>query len=74
MTRLKCTTIRELNERTDLQLVTDSQDVRETKKDLGRGAKEYDAFLVKIDRGEIVEAWGFRGDVPFLDKVACRVR
>ena len=70
-----CTTIRELDEtRTDLILVTDSQDVRETKRDLGRAAREFGGFLVKVEGGEITEAWGFMGNVPFLHKLACKVK
>ena len=68
----ECTTIGEL--RQDLILVTDSQDVREMKRDLGGRARGYDAFLVKLGEGEIVEAWGFRGSTPFLSKLACRVK
>ncbi len=72
--RLDCTTIRALQGRPELTLVTDSQDVRALKRSVGGRARGYDGFLTDIRAGDYAEVWGFRGNVPFLDKFACRVR
>ena len=71
---LECMTIRELQDRPELQLITDSQDVQQVKRLVGGRARGYDGFLASTYTGDVTEAWGFKGNVPFLDKLACRVR
>lgn len=63
-------TIKEIQERKDLTLVTDSQDVEEIKEYFGKrpAVKEFDGFFVKIDKGDFVEVYGFHGIVPNVEK------
>jgi hypothetical protein len=65
--------ISDLNDRTDLQLVTDSQDVKAVKEALGKKARDYDGFFVKIENGEYAEVYGFSGSVPGLGKPVYRI-
>lgn len=66
-------TISDLNDRDDLQLITDSQDVEAVKQNLGPAAKDFDGFLVKVGEGEYVEVYGFMGSTPELWKPAIRL-
>jgi len=63
-------TILDLNKRSDLILVTDSQDVAEVKNYFGDrpAIKEFDGFFVKIGDGDFDEVYGFHGIVPNLEK------
>jgi len=63
-------TILDLNKRSDLILVTDSQDVAEAKNYFGDrpAIKEFDGFFVKIGDGDFDEVYGFHGIVPNLEK------
>lgn len=65
--------ISDLNERTDLQLVTDSQDVRALEENLGI-KHEFDGYFVKIENGEYTEVYGYPGSVPDLYKAIYRVK
>ena len=68
-------TISTLNNRTDLQLVTDSQDTSAIRFDFGPEwiGFEYDSYFVKVTDGEYEEIWGFCGTVPYLSKLVTRV-
>jgi len=60
-------TIADLNNRDDLILVTDSQDVAAIKEMFPQAA-DYDSFFAQVDEGEYLELWGFDGSVAYLDK------
>lgn len=66
-------TIRDLQGREDLDLISVDLEVHELCKMFGLGDNLYDGFLVKADNGEIVEAYGFSGYVPFLNKTVKRI-
>lgn len=55
----------------DLLFVSTDIEVEGIKKLLGNEAK--DSFFVRIENGEIVEAYGMYGIVPHLDKLVFRV-
>ena len=57
----------------DLLFVSTDIEVEGIKKLLGNEAKDYDSFFVRIENGEIVEAYGMYGIVPHLDKLVFRV-
>jgi hypothetical protein len=65
-----CGTIRDLQKREDLTLVTDSQDVQAVKDQLGNSdaLDDFDGFFVNVGEGEYTEVYGFQGNVPFLGK------
>ncbi len=69
---LECATIREIQDRsfTTPITVTDKKGVNLVKRLAGGRAKGYDAFIID-DRGQL---WGFQGHIPFLDRLACRLK
>ena len=69
-------TIEDLNDREDLSLISDSQDVQQIKDHLGNHPEinEFDSFFVKIEDGEYVEIFAFWGSVPYLGKTLFKVR
>jgi len=66
---MKMTCIAALNSRHDLQLITDSQDVEEYRKQF----PGYDSFFIKIGECEVIELWGYVGLVPYLSKLVTRL-
>ena len=77
-------TVESINTRTDLQFISDSQDVAAVKEYL-QGLKavhellnisldDYDSFFVKVEDGDYSEVYGMAGIVPYLykslDKIA----
>lgn len=62
--------IRSINDRTDLTLVTDSQDVQAIKEHFGNPEvlNDFDGCFVKVEDGEYAEVLCFEGIVPELDK------
>lgn len=67
-----CGTIRDLQAREDLTLVTDTQEVQQVKNHFGNhpDVRDFDGFFVKIHEGEYEEVIGFEGNVPYLHKAA----
>ena len=65
-------TIADINNRDDLVLVTDSQDVAFVK-EMYPQAKDYDSFFVKVGEGEYTELYGFEGSVAALDKTLYKI-
>lgn len=68
-----CGFISDIQNRSDLSLVTDSQDVRAVKEMLGSGKEltdldEFDGLFVKVGEGKYTEVYGFSGTVPVLNK------
>lgn len=61
-----------LNNRTDLNFVSDSQDV-EAIHDYIPKSKPYDAFFIKQRDGDYVEVWGMVGSVPYLSKMVTKL-
>jgi hypothetical protein len=66
-------TIRDIEDRDDLLLVTDSQDVNMIKEYLGDDVAKYDlecidGFFVKVENGDYSEIYGFNGCIPCLSK------
>lgn len=59
-------TIADLNARNDLQLLTDSQDVKAILGDLGQSYDDYQGLFIKVENCEYIEIWGFSGTVPYL--------
>ena len=62
--------IGDLEDRNDLQLVTDSQDVQDIKDYFGNApaVEDYDGFFVKVGDGELDEVYAFVGSIPVLNK------
>lgn len=58
---------------TELQFVSDSQDVQAVRESLGEIAAEYDAFFVNVGDGEYTEVWGIVGIVPYNTKLTTRL-
>ena len=48
-------------------------DVESIKEHVGKKAKEYDSFFVKVGAGEYTEVWGIHGIVPHMNKLAYRI-
>lgn len=68
-----CGFISDIQNRPELALVTDSQDVRAVKEMLGFGKElkeleEFGGLFVKVGEGEYTEVYGFHGSVPDLGK------
>jgi hypothetical protein len=68
-------TVAKLNNRTDLELVTDSQDVNAIKEYLAgqdkrnkqyKKLKDYSLFLVKVENGDYAEIYASTKSVPWL--------
>jgi len=69
----KTSSVTSLNNRHDLQFISDSQDTAAVKQHLGSVAGEYDSFFVKITDGDYVEAWGMCGIIPRLSKLVSKL-
>lgn len=52
----------------DLQFISDSQETEVIKSRLGRKAKEFDSFFVRVEDGEYAEVYGMMGTVPYLNR------
>jgi len=76
-------TVESINNRHDLQFVSDSQDVAAIKEYL-QGFKamhellnisleDYDSFFVKIEDGDYTEIYGMAGIVPYLYKTLDKI-
>ncbi len=63
----KAMTIRDINTRDDLDLITDSQDVEETLTQLGLPFANIGLFVKVVD-GELTEIYAFDGTIPYLYK------
>jgi len=59
--------VKDLEEK-DLQFIDTSQEVEEIKKHLGRRAKEFDSFFVRVEDGDYAEVYGMRGIVPYKNR------
>jgi hypothetical protein len=66
-------TIADIDNRKDLSLVTDSQDVEAIKDYIGGKAEDFDSFYVKVKDGDYAEVYGFMGSVPYLHKKLHRI-
>lgn len=67
-------TIRDIDGRDDFTLVDVDTDVEATKDMLAdKDKNDFDGFFVKIEDGEITQAYGFSGNIPNLDKSLTRV-
>lgn len=53
--------------------VSDSQDARAVKENLGSIADEFDSFFVKVGDGDYLEVWGIFGSVPYTHKNSYRI-
>ena len=60
-------TVKDL-ENKDLQFIEVDCDVDEIKKYIGRRAKEFDSFFVRVEDGEYAEVYGMKGTVPYLNR------
>ena len=61
-------TVADINTRTDLLFLSDSQDVQAIR-DYFPGFDEcYDSFFVKVENGEYTEIYGMEGIIPNLNK------
>jgi len=78
---VKCTTtikkfgtVKDLDKRADLDLVTNTYDV-EAIKDNFRNANvdEFDGFFVRVGEGEYEEVYGFYGNTPYLGNEVYKV-
>ena len=58
--------VRDLEDRTDLILVTDSQDIEAIQDSTGLDLSEYGCLLVAIGEGEYTEVYGIESSVPWL--------
>jgi len=63
--------VRDLPE--DFLFVSIDLEVEELKKHLGKEAEEYDSFFIKVENGEIVEAYGMHGIIPHDDKIVWKI-
>lgn len=52
-------------------LVTDSQEVAIYNEEFNQ---RYDSYFIKVENGDYVSAYGFMGCVPYLSKLATKVR
>lgn len=69
-------TIKDLDKRQDLQLITDSQDVEAIKEHFGndQDLEDFEGFFIKIDNGDYDEVYGFEGIIPDLEKDIYKVK
>ena len=68
--------VAELNDRTDLQFISDSQDVAEVNDFISWRygiPDKYDSFFVKVEDGEYLEIYGVEGIVPYLNKEVTKI-
>lgn len=68
-------TIADLDLRSDLDLITNSQEVEELRAYLGsKEADEMSGFFVKVQDGDYSEIWGFYGCIPYIHKTVYKFR
>ncbi len=63
--------VADLNDRTDLQFISDSQDVEAIKDFISwryGDLADYDSFFVKVEDGDYIEIYGMTGIIPYLEK------
>lgn len=53
--------------------VSDSQEVKPIKENLGKIADEFMSFFVKIEDGDYSEVWAIHGIIPYNNKTAYRL-
>ena len=61
-------TVKEIKDRKDLTLVSDSQDVHEIADHIGLDRGEFGAYFVKVENGDYSEIYAIEGSVPYLHK------
>jgi hypothetical protein len=61
-------TIKDIDNREDLDLITDSDAVDETLQSLGHSPEEYGGLFIAVEDGEITELYAFEGNIPYLWK------
>ncbi len=63
-------TIEDIQEREDLTLAVDSQDVEHIINHLGNheDLDQFNGFFVKVDKGDYTEIYAFHGSIPDLHK------
>lgn len=68
-------TVKDLETREDLQLITDTQDINMIKAYFGNSEdlEDFNAFFVKIESGDYTEVYGFSGIIPELHKQIWKV-
>jgi hypothetical protein len=68
-------TIQNLQDREDLQLITDSQDIESINEHIGLNLadEKFDGYFIKNDEGELSEVLGFYGGIPYLYKDTYKV-
>jgi predicted house-cleaning NTP pyrophosphatase (Maf/HAM1 superfamily) len=76
-------TVESINNRHDLQFISDSQDVAAVKEYLqcfkslhqllNINLDDYDSFFVKVDEGDYSEIYGMVGIVPYLYKTLDKI-
>jgi hypothetical protein len=67
-------TVKQLEDREDLDFVSDSQDVVAVEEMTGVEHGEYDSFFVEFLDGDLGDVFGMEGIVPYLGKRVWRVR
>ena len=66
-------TIRDLDGRDDFDLVQVDTDIDHFHEFLGLPKGEYDGLFIKVKDGDVVEAYGFDGNIPALNKGVDRI-
>jgi len=66
--------IADIQDRPELVLVTDSQDVEQTYYYLGIPVKEGHSLFASVGDGEYIEVYEFEGTVPYLYKELTRLK
>lgn len=66
-------TVADLSARGDLTLVTDSQEVSEVKRNIGKKAYGFSAFFIKVGDGDYDEVFGIRNSVPWMGERVWRI-
>lgn len=74
-TTQKVSTVAALDGRSDLQFISDSQDVAAIRYDFGPAWEgfEYDSYFVRVQDGEYKDVWGMCGIVPYRSKLVTRL-
>ncbi len=66
--------ISKINKRNDLQLITDSQEIKEIKSHLGNPDWfDFNGCFVSVKDGDYDELYCFDGIVPYLDKPVYKI-
>lgn len=69
----KMSSVASLNNRHDLQFVSDSQDTESIRNHIGESAAGYDSFFVLVENGDYSEVWGMCGIVPRLSNLVSKL-